>query len=33
MAERLSKQGLPCPVCGADLMSDRQGIQIDYCAQ
>lgn len=24
--------GLPCPVCSVDLvMSDRQGIEIDYC--
>lgn len=24
--------GLPCPVCKVDLlMSDRQGIEIDYC--
>jgi len=24
--------GLPCPVCSLDLvMSDRQGIEIDYC--
>ncbi len=25
-------EGLPCPVCRVDLvMSDRQGIEIDYC--
>lgn len=25
-------KGLPCPVCKVDLlMSDRQGIEIDYC--
>lgn len=24
--------GLPCPVCSVDLvMSDRQGIEVDYC--
>jgi uncharacterized protein len=27
-------QGLPCPVCKVDLvMSERQGIEIDYCPQ
>jgi len=25
-------QGLPCPICKVDLvMSERQGIEIDYC--
>ena len=34
MVERASKQGLPCPVCKVDLvMSERQGIEIDYCPQ
>ncbi|WP_324741017.1 zf-TFIIB domain-containing protein [Tsuneonella sp. CC-YZS046] len=34
MVERPSKQGLPCPICQVDLvMSDRQGIEIDYCPQ
>lgn len=24
--------GLPCPVCSVDLvMSDRQGVEVDYC--
>ena len=27
-----SKQGMPCPVDGTQLvMSERQGIEIDYC--
>ena len=26
--------GMPCPVCNVSLvMSDRQGIEIDYCPQ
>jgi Zn-finger nucleic acid-binding protein len=26
------KAGMPCPVCKVDLvMSDRQGVEIDYC--
>ena len=34
MVERPSKQGLLCPACRVDLvMSDRQGIEIDYCPQ
>ena len=34
MVENPSKQGLPCPVCRVDLvMSDRQGVEIDYCPQ
>jgi len=34
MVESASKQGLPCPVCKIDLvMSERQGIEIDYCPQ
>lgn len=28
------KQGLLCPVCRVDLvMSERQGVEIDYCPQ
>ncbi len=34
MTTRTSPQGLPCPVCKVDLlMSERQGIEIDYCPQ
>ncbi|MEZ5688332.1 MAG: zf-TFIIB domain-containing protein [Caenibius sp.] len=34
MVERSLKQGLPCPACNVALvMSDRQGIEIDYCPQ
>lgn len=34
MVEKPSKQGLLCPVCRVDLvMSDRQGVEIDYCPQ
>lgn len=34
MVESALKQGLPCPVCKIDLvMSERQGIEIDYCPQ
>ncbi|OYW44680.1 MAG: hypothetical protein B7Z36_06310, partial [Novosphingobium sp. 12-63-9] len=26
--------GMPCPVCSVPLaMSDRQGVEIDYCPQ
>ncbi|MEX1206050.1 MAG: zf-TFIIB domain-containing protein [Dongiaceae bacterium] len=31
-AERQTATGMPCPTCKVDLvMSDRQGIEIDYC--
>lgn len=34
MVETSPKQGLPCPVCKIDLvMSERQGVEIDYCPQ
>ena len=34
MAENLGAQGLLCPTCRVDLvMSERQGIEIDYCPQ
>ncbi len=34
MVERPLKRGLPCPICQVDLvMSERQGIEIDYCPQ
>jgi Zn-finger nucleic acid-binding protein len=32
MTERSTAAGLLCPVCRVDLvMSERQGIEIDYC--
>lgn len=32
MVQQITPQGLLCPVCRVDLvMSDRQGIEIDYC--
>ncbi len=31
-AGHTTKAGLPCPVCGVELvMAERQGIEIDYC--
>lgn len=34
MVDNAAHQGLPCPVCKVDLvMSERQGIEIDYCPQ
>lgn len=34
MEENRSHQGLLCPTCRVDLvMSERQGIEIDYCPQ
>jgi Zn-finger nucleic acid-binding protein len=34
MVDNPAHQGLSCPVCRVDLvMSDRQGIEIDYCPQ
>ena len=33
-ADRAAPAGLVCPVCRVDLvMSERQGIEIDYCPQ
>jgi uncharacterized protein len=30
----MSAQNMPCPVCNVPLsMSDRQGVEIDYCPQ
>lgn len=32
MVDDTPARGLPCPACGIDLvMSERQGIEIDYC--
>jgi Zn-finger nucleic acid-binding protein len=32
MVEAQVKQGMLCPVCRTDLMmTDRQGVEIDYC--
>lgn len=32
MSERTTHDGMLCPVCKVDLvMSERQGIEIDYC--
>ena len=34
MADNRPSQGLLCPTCRVDLvMSERQGIEIDYCPQ
>jgi uncharacterized protein len=34
MVDNAPHQGLPCPVCKVALvMSERQGIEIDYCPQ
>lgn len=34
MTNRTPSNGMPCPVCKVDLlMSERQGIEIDYCPQ
>ncbi|RSY03074.1 hypothetical protein DAH81_24265 [Sphingomonas koreensis] len=34
MTDSMRPQGLLCPVCKTDLiMSERQGIEIDYCSQ
>ena len=34
MVDNPAHQGLSCPVCRVDLvMSDRQGIEVDYCPQ
>lgn len=34
MTDNIQKQGLLCPTCRTDLvMSERQGIEIDYCPQ
>lgn len=34
MTNPTSSHGLPCPVCRVDLlMTERQGIEIDYCPQ
>ena len=34
MVENRTSQGLLCPACKIDLvMSERQGIEIDYCPQ
>jgi len=34
MVDNRASQGLLCPTCRADLvMSERQGIEIDYCPQ
>ena len=34
MDDNQRHQGLPCPVCKVDLvMSERQGVEIDYCPQ
>ncbi len=32
MSDRAVRDGMPCPVCKVDLvMTERQGIEIDYC--
>ena len=32
MSEHMSREGMLCPACRVDLvMSERQGIEIDYC--
>ncbi|MBT0671627.1 zf-TFIIB domain-containing protein [Novosphingobium profundi] len=32
MVQEVTPQGLLCPICRVDLvMTDRQGIEIDYC--
>ncbi|MBV1692675.1 zf-TFIIB domain-containing protein [Novosphingobium sp. G106] len=34
MTDNIQKQGLLCPTCRTDLiMSERQGMEIDYCPQ